>query len=117
MLQLRCSTEPNFFKYFAMNFKFLRLKKIIATCYSDSPIAGEQLPLFAVNNLRKSVSKHSYKVEISAVGDENSDGAVDLTDVEYLLKNKINTLSLLEGDGDFRSDECIKLLKEADRGD
>lgn len=34
--------------------------------------------------------------------------------MEYLLKNKKNTLSVLEGDGDFRSQECIELLKEAD---
>jgi hypothetical protein len=108
--------ESNFFKYFAMNFNYFGLKKLIATCYSDSPVAGEQLPLFDVKslNLKKSDSKHSYKVEISEVGDENADGAVDLADVEYLLKNKKNTLSLLKGDGDFRSDECIELLKETD---
>lgn len=35
--------ESNFFKYFAMNFNHLGLKKLIATCYSDSPIAGNQL--------------------------------------------------------------------------
>jgi hypothetical protein len=34
--------------------------------------------------------------------------------VEYLLKNRNNALTLLKGDGDFRSPECIELLKEAD---
>ncbi|HSV85489.1 MAG TPA: adenine-specific methyltransferase EcoRI family protein, partial [Levilinea sp.] len=43
--------ESNFFKYFAMNFNFLGLKKLIATSYSDSPVAGQQLSLFDVNGL------------------------------------------------------------------
>lgn len=108
--------ESNFFKYFAMNFNFLGLKKLIAISYSDSPIAGEQLSLFDVSNLhgKCSNSKQAYKIIITEVSDENSDGAVDLADVEYLLKNGNNTLTLLNGDGDFRSDECIDLLKEAD---
>jgi len=108
--------ESNFFKYFAMNFNFLGLKKLIATSYSESPIAYEQLPLFEIKsiNLKNSDSKPPYKVEITEVNDENADGAIDLSDVEYLLKNKKNVLSLLRGNGDFRSDECIELLKEAD---
>jgi len=36
--------ESNFFKYFAMNFNHLGLKKLIATSYAGSPIVGEQLP-------------------------------------------------------------------------
>ncbi len=107
--------ESNFFKYFAMNFNFLGLKKLIATCYDGSPVAGEQLTLLDVMSIdRKNESKHPYKIEITEVKDENADGAVDLADVEYLLKNRRNTLTLLEGDGDFRSHECIELLKEAD---
>ena len=38
--------ESNFFKYFAMNFNFLGLKKLIATCYVTSPIIYTQLTLF-----------------------------------------------------------------------
>lgn len=38
--------ESNFFKYFALNFNKLKLKKLIATCYSGSPITGTQLSLF-----------------------------------------------------------------------
>lgn len=34
--------------------------------------------------------------------------------MEYLLKNGKNSLSVLKGDGDFRSDECIELLKQSD---
>ncbi len=97
--------ESNFFKYFAMNFNFLGLKKLIATCYNSSPVAGEQISLFP--------DKQPHKIEITEVVDENGDGAIDLSDVEYLLKNRKNTFSKLK-DGDFRSDECIELLKESD---
>lgn len=38
--------ESNFFKYFALNFNRLKLKKLIATCYSGSPITGTQMSLF-----------------------------------------------------------------------
>jgi hypothetical protein len=48
------------------------------------------------------------------VTDVNGDGAVDLADVEYLIQNDKNVLSCLQGNGDFRSRECIELLKEAD---
>jgi len=108
--------ESNFFKYFAMNFNFLGLKKLIATSYAGSPVAGMQLPLFDVKNLveNSSDAKRPYKIEIIEVKDENADGAVDLADVEVLLKNKKNTLTLLKGDGDFRSPECVDLLKGAD---
>lgn len=103
--------ESNFFKYFAMNFNFLGLKKLICTSYSGSPIAGTEfndLPLF------KDKVKKAYKIEITEVYDENGDGAVDMYDVELLLKNMKNRLILLNGDGDFRSKEAIECLKEAD---
>ncbi len=108
--------ESNFFKYFAMNFNFLGLKKLIATCYATSPVAYTQLSLFDVEGLKieKKNAKKAYKIEITEVDDSNGDGAIDLSDVEYLVKNKKNTLTLLKGDGDFRSDECIELLKESD---
>ena len=97
--------ESNFFKYFAMNFNFLGLKKLIATSYSESFVATEQLSLFDVKNLdvKSTDAKHPYKIDITEVKDENADGAVDLADVEYLLKNRKNALTLLNGDGDFRS--------------
>ena len=44
--------ESNFFKYFAMNFNHLGLKRLIATCYSGSPITGEQLPLLDLPGVR-----------------------------------------------------------------
>ncbi len=107
--------ESNFFKYFAMNFNFLGLKKLIATCHSSSHIIGTQLSIFDVKGIDiKPKEKRAYKIEISEVMDANKDGAIDLTDVEYLLKNKKNTLKLLKEDGDFRSEECVKLLKQSD---
>jgi hypothetical protein len=108
--------ESNFFKYFAMRFNDLGLKKLIATCYIGSSIEGEQLSLFDVVSLdeKPSDAKLPYKIEITEVTDENNDGAVDLSDVEFLLKNKKNAMTLLKGDGDFRSAECIELLYQAD---
>lgn len=107
--------ESNFFKYFAMNFNFLGLKKLVATSYSDSPVAFQQLPLFEVRELQgKYNASSACKIEITEVSDENRDGAVDLADVQNLIKNRRNTLTLLKGNGDFRSEECIELLKEAD---
>lgn len=108
--------ESNFFKYFAANFNYLGLKKLITTCYAGSPVSHVQLSLFDVKGLEisKKTSKKPYKLEITEVTDLNQDGAVDMADVEYLLKNKKNTLTLLKKDGDFRSEEATKLLKEAD---
>ena len=106
--------ESNFFKYFASNFNFLGLKKLIATCYCGSPVSGTQLLLKDIVDLEPKSDRQAYKIEISEVIDTNKDGAVDITDVAYLIKNKKNILTLLDGDGDFRSNECIKLLKQSD---
>ena len=105
--------ESNFFKYFALRFNQLGLKKLICTCYDGSPVMGSELSLFALD-AEGNEKKVAYKVEISEVSDMNGDGAVDLSDVEYLIKNDKNVLSCLHGNGDFRSKECIELLKEAD---
>jgi hypothetical protein len=106
--------ESNFFKYFAMNFNHLELKKLIATCYIGSPIANTQLSLFADEPPEDKTTKAPHRIEINEVADYNGDGAVDLADVEWLLENKKNALTRLSGDGDFRSDECKELMKEAD---
>ena len=108
--------ESNFFKFFAMNFNILGIKKLIATCYDSSPIAYTQLSMFADIAEKKIANKNrkAYKIEISEVLDYNNDGAVDLADVEYLLQNKKNAMTLLKGNGDFRSEECIELLKQSD---
>jgi hypothetical protein len=106
--------ESYFFKYFAMNFNFLGLRKLTATCYIGSPIANTQLSLFDHESEDDKTTKSPHKIEINEVDDYNADGAVDLSDVEYLLRNRKNALSRLEGDGDFRSQECVELLREAD---
>lgn len=106
--------ESNFFKYFAMNFDRLGLKKLITTSYAGSPITGEQLSLRDVKGLPNSrPEKPAYRVELSEIIDNNNDGAIDLSDVEYLLKN-CNVVTLLADNGDFRSPECVALLREAD---
>ena len=108
--------ESHFIRYFALNFNYLGLKKLIATSYSTSMIAGEQLSLFDVNTLEEGLDESAppYKIEITEVDDFNKDGAVDWADIEFILKNHKNTIKILKEDGDFRSSESIKLLKEAD---
>lgn len=104
--------ESNFFKYFVLRFNQLGLKKLICTCYNGSPVTGQELVL-QFDNTGSEPKKIAYKMEITEVKDENGDGAVDLADVRYLLQNDKNVLSTLQT-GDFRSSECIELLKEAD---
>lgn len=108
--------ESNFFKYFAMNFNHLGLKKLICTCYATSPIMYKQLTLFGGEEelCEEITNKKPYKIEITEVKDLNGDGAVDLQDIELLLKSVDGKPELLKGDGDFRSDECVELLKQAD---
>lgn len=104
--------ESNFFKYFALRFNQLGLKKLICTCYNGSPVTGNELRIH-FPGFDEEPKKIAYKVEITEVKDENGDGAVDLSDVRYLLQNDKNVKSILKT-GDFRSQECIELLKEAD---
>ena len=108
--------ESNFFKYFAMNFNHLGLKKLICTCYAGSPVVYTQMSFFGDDEVvgTSESDRKPYKIEITEVTDLNGDGAVDLTDVELLLQSVDGKPELLNGDGDFRSDECIELLKEAD---
>ena len=105
--------ESNFFKYFAASFNALGLKKLIATSYKQSPIAGEQLPLVEIEGLKPD-GKEPFRVEINEVKDFNDDGAVSLEDVKQLLRQDANVATPLEGDGDFRSEECVKLFEQAD---
>lgn len=105
--------ESNFFKYFAANFNALGLKKLITTSYVKSPIAGKQMPLFEMEGLKPD-GKEPYVVEINEVPDMNDDGAISLDDVEAVLRQNKKSSRKLHGNGDFRSDECVELLKEAD---
>ena len=103
--------ESNFFKYFALNFNALGLKKLIATCYNGSPVSGNEL-LLDFGDTVDDPKKIAYKVEITEVTDVNGDGAINLADVKYLMQNDKNVLSLLKGNGSFDSPECIELLKK-----
>ena len=131
--------ESNFFKYFALHFNSLGLKKLIATGYLTSPIIGTELDLTSCEKDAESdlisyketpvfkAKNTPYVAYINEVYDVNGDGRVDLEDVRILLKNKHNYRRWLKGEvihdgnkkivylpGDFRSSECITLLKQAD---
>jgi hypothetical protein len=112
--------ESNFFKYFAANFKKLGLKKLVTTSYDGSPIAG-QLTLFPEYNEGngKRQKPKALAVTLDHVKDEDGDGATNVTDVELFLKRNKAARIALKGNnkypgGDFRSPECIALLKDAD---
>jgi len=105
--------ESNFFKYFALNFNELGLKKLIATCYNGSPVSGNEL-LLDFGDTVDDPKKVAYKVEISEVTDVNGDGAINLADIQYLMQNDKNVITMLKGNGSFDSPECIELLKQAD---
>lgn len=83
----------NFFKYFAYNFEFLGLKKLITTCYKN-----QNADLFSQNESESAV----YLIY---EGDKNGNHIPDAEEIGVLP---------LKGNGDFRSKECIELLKEAD---
>jgi hypothetical protein len=106
--------ESEFFKYFALNFNHLGLKKLLASCYIGSPIANTQLSLFDYEDAENKTTKSPHKIEITEMIDENAGDMRGLPLVEYILRNKKNALTRLLGDGDFRSTECIEMLKEAD---
>ena len=76
--------ESNFFRYFFLNFKELGLKKLICTGYKEG---GKGILL------------------TTECGDADEDGIIG--------NNELNVTEM-NGDGDFRSDECIELLKESD---
>ena len=106
--------ESNFFKYFVLNFNRLGLKKLIATCYTGSPIANQQLSIFDILGASEGTENKPYKAVVTKVYDTTGDGAVDMLDVAELFKSGENELTELEGNGDFRSSECLALLDEAD---
>ena len=112
--------ESNFFKYFAANFNKLGLKKLITTSYDGSPIAGQTtlFPEYDEGNGKRQKPK-AIAVILDRVKDEDGDGAANVTDVELFLKRNKAARKALRGfdryaGGDFRSPECIALLKEAD---
>ena len=83
----------NFFHYFSYNFEKLGLKKLIATCYKN-----QNMDLFSQND-----SEQAIYLEYN--GDKNANLVPDPSEIG---------IKKLKGDGDFRSKECIELLKQAD---
>ncbi len=83
----------NFFHFFSYNFEKLGLKKLITTCYKN-----QDMDLFS----KKDSDRAIY---LEYTGDKNGN---NIPDTEEIGIKKLN------GDGDFRSKECIELLKKAD---
>jgi hypothetical protein len=83
----------NFFYYFSYNFEKLGLKKLITTCYKNN-----QIDLFSSED-----AEHAIKLEYE--GDKNNNRVPDIEEIG---------VTHLKGDGDFRSQECIDILKTAD---
>jgi len=112
--------ESNFFKYFAANFNKLGLKKLVTTSYDGSPIAGQGtlFPEYNEGNGKRQKPK-ALVVVLDHVKDEDGDGAANIDDVELFLKRNKAARTALKGNdkypgGDFRSPECVALLKKAD---
>ncbi|MDQ2985590.1 MAG: adenine-specific methyltransferase EcoRI family protein [Armatimonadota bacterium] len=109
--------ESHFFQYFALNFNELGLKKLICTSYAGSPIVGELFPPEEMAGMKPD-KKEPYLVEINEVGDLTNDGAIGMADIDHLLRHDANASRPLKGNdtygaGDFRSPECIEVLKRA----
>ena len=83
----------NFFHYFSYNFEKLGLKKLIATCYKN-----QEIDLFSRHNSERAIC-------LEYEGDKNGNNVPDLNEIG---------IRELKGDGDFRSDESIALLKQSD---
>ena len=82
-----------FFHYFTYNFEKLGLRKLITTCYRN-----QQVDMFSQNDAEAAIC-------LEYAGDKNGNRVPDLDEIG---------VRYLEGDGDFRSEECIELLKQAD---
>lgn len=83
----------NFFHYFSHNFEKLKLKKLITTCYKNC-----DADLFSKHTAESGIFLEYY-------GDKSGNRVPDPDEIGI---HKLN------GDGDFRSEECINLLKQAD---
>ena len=83
----------NFFHYFSYSFEKLKLKKLITTCYKN-----QDMDLFSQNKSEKAIY-------LEYEGDKNNNKVPDPEEIG---------IKHLKSDGDFRSEECIELLKQAD---
>ncbi len=128
--------ESNFFKFFANKFNTYGIKKLVATSYFNSPVVGTELqislfpdmPDKEISSVKKSAPQTNKTtedgkikgrvIEITEISDENGDGIYDLEDIEKIIQANGGG-RVLKGDknfppGDFRSKECVELLKQAD---
>ena len=104
--------ESNFCKFFLRNFNYLGLKRLICTSYHTSSVVGTQMSLF--DDMDEAlVPGHGYVMDIREVPMANGRGVSD-DDIDALLRSKKRGVKKLNGDGDFRSEECIEYLKQAD---
>lgn len=104
--------ESNFCKFFLRNFNYLKLKRLICTSYTPSPIAGSQFTIY--DYLNEVVQRgQGYVMDISEVPMENGRGVSD-DDIINLLRSPKRGVKKLRDNGDFRSEECIEYLKQAD---
>jgi hypothetical protein len=99
----------NFTKFFAQNFERFGLKKLISTSYaveSKNFKSNYQPTLFEVNDPQYDENKTRVKGKIfTLTRDKSGDGKIDVNDLEW---------HYLDGDGDFKSPEILKLRDEAD---
>lgn len=99
----------NFTKYFAQNFERFGLRKLISTSYASMSKQLQtpyQPTLFETNDPQYDANKTAANGKIfTLTTDKTNDGKIDIADLEW---------HYLEGDGDFRSEEIIKLRNEAD---
>lgn len=105
--------ESNFFRFFIKNFNYLKLKRLICTCYKGSPVAFTIFDYLKDDNEEPLEKSYGYVIDIKEVPMKNGRGVSD-DDINNLLLSKKRGVKKLKGDGDFRSEECIKYLKEAD---
>jgi len=103
--------ESNFAKFFLCNFNYLKLKRFICTSYAGSPMTDTHLSLFDKYN-EPAENNHGYVLDISSVPMTNGHEASD-DDINMLLHER-GIVKRLKGDGDYRSDECLNYLKQAD---
>lgn len=109
--------ESNFCYYFLRNFNKLRLKKLICTSYANSKIdqieGGIQLRFDSIyDDEDQCINRQGYVMCITKMPGEAGEVIDDKTIMRTLKKK--NVVKLLNGNGDFRSDECVRFLIECD---
>lgn len=95
--------ESNFCKYFLLNFNKLKLKRLICTSYAGSKMMFNK----ELYNGRKS-KKQGYVLDVSSIKDFAESDSI----IEYIVENDL--IHEMEGNGDFRSDECVNYLRQSD---